>query len=111
VVCQFAIFHGDDLQGEPYSPSAGANETYFDLLVSLVVSKGLQIFVGNFSAKFCSTSPARTAGHNLHGTHRKRSGASGTGVAQPDSISIELHGHAARAIWCRNWSRWRWCRQ
>jgi hypothetical protein len=43
--------------------------------------------------KFCSTSPARATGHNLHGTHRKRSGATGTdrtGVAQPDSIRIDF---------------------
>jgi hypothetical protein len=52
VVCQFAIFHGDDLQGEPYSPSAGANETYFDLLGSLVVSKGFKFLLGIFRRNF-----------------------------------------------------------
>jgi hypothetical protein len=62
--------------------------------------KGPSNYFLESSAEFCSTSPARTTGHNLHGTHRKRSGATGTdriGVAQPDSISIELHGRAARA--------------
>jgi hypothetical protein len=66
--------------------------------------KGFNFF-WNFSTKICSPSLARTTGHNLHGTHRKRSGATGTdrtGVAQPDPISIELNGRAARAIWCRN---------
>jgi hypothetical protein len=62
-------------------------------------SQGGFKFFWEFFDEICFHRRAPT-GHNLDSTHRKRSGATGTDNsddAQPDCISIERHGHAARA--------------